>query len=153
PDPVSYRSPDGTYLGCNDAYARIAGVPAAEVVGRRASELFDAETSARIVQHDRVTLAGKHSMDEMQFTLPDGSQQLLEFVRTQLRDVDGTTRGVLAVGRNVTARQQAQTHAERSRRLAEEAAELKTAFLANMSHEIRTPMTGVLGMVDLLGAE
>ncbi|MDB5956498.1 ATP-binding protein [Ramlibacter sp.] len=36
---------------------------------------------------------------------------------------------------------------------ARRAGEARTEFLAAMSHEIRTPMTGVLGMVDLLGAE
>ncbi len=35
-------------------------------------------------------------------------------------------------------------------KIAESAAEAKTAFLATMSHEIRTPMNGVLGMADLL---
>jgi signal transduction histidine kinase/FixJ family two-component response regulator/HPt (histidine-containing phosphotransfer) domain-containing protein len=36
---------------------------------------------------------------------------------------------------------------------AHRASEARRDFLAAMSHEIRTPMTGVLGMVDLLGAE
>jgi signal transduction histidine kinase len=36
---------------------------------------------------------------------------------------------------------------------AHSAAQARSEFLAAMSHEIRTPMTGVLGMVDLLGAE
>lgn len=34
-----------------------------------------------------------------------------------------------------------------------QSSEARTEFLAAMSHEIRTPLTGVLGMVDLMGAE
>ncbi len=37
-----------------------------------------------------------------------------------------------------------------AKRVAESAAQAKSAFLANMSHEIRTPMNGVLGMTELL---
>ncbi len=39
---------------------------------------------------------------------------------------------------------------DEARRLAEAAAQMKSAFLANMSHEIRTPMTAVVGLTDLL---
>ena len=36
---------------------------------------------------------------------------------------------------------------------AEKANQAKSVFLANMSHEIRTPLTGIIGMLDVLGAE
>jgi len=39
---------------------------------------------------------------------------------------------------------------ERSRELAQSAADSKAEFLANMSHEIRTPMNAVIGMASLL---
>ncbi|MEE8469363.1 MAG: histidine kinase dimerization/phospho-acceptor domain-containing protein, partial [Planctomycetota bacterium] len=39
---------------------------------------------------------------------------------------------------------------ERSRELAQAAADSKAEFLANMSHEIRTPMNAVIGMASLL---
>lgn len=39
---------------------------------------------------------------------------------------------------------------EETRRVAEQAAQAKSAFLATMSHEIRTPMNAVIGMTGLL---
>jgi PAS domain S-box-containing protein len=36
---------------------------------------------------------------------------------------------------------------------AEESDRLKSAFLANISHEIRTPLNGILGLLNILGAD
>ncbi|MFM7425483.1 MAG: GAF domain-containing protein [Elainella sp.] len=46
--------------------------------------------------------------------------------------------------------QQAREAAVASRKVAEQAAQLKSDFLATMSHEIRTPLNALIGMADLL---
>lgn len=46
--------------------------------------------------------------------------------------------------------EQAVQEATEARRVAEQAAHVKTMFLANMSHEIRTPINGILGMTEVL---
>jgi PAS domain S-box-containing protein len=154
PDPLAYRDRDGTYLGANEAYATMVSRPLATLVGGTLDDVFGSERGATMRAHDNRALAGADAWrNEEWITFPDGSLQLMEIIRTPLRDGDGSISGVLTVGRNVTQRNIVEKEAERARVLAEEAAELKSAFLANMSHEIRTPMTGVLGMLDLLAAE
>ncbi len=65
------------------------------------------------------------------------------------RDID--TLNILAgLAWEVVLRKRAQEDMQRSRDMAEAAAQAKSEFLANMSHEIRTPLNGVLGMLQLL---
>ena len=46
--------------------------------------------------------------------------------------------------------QQEKRKLSEAKKLAEEAAKIKSQFLANMSHEIRTPMNGIIGFTDML---
>jgi PAS domain S-box-containing protein len=67
--------------------------------------------------------------------------------------VRGPVRGrpeVQSVGRDVTARRDAEQAAARARDAAEAANQAKSRFLATVTHEIRTPLGGILGMADLL---
>lgn len=60
---------------------------------------------------------------------------------------------IIAVGRNILERKQAEDDLRQAKERAEESDKLKTTFLANMSHEIRTPMNAILGFANLLDAE
>ncbi|MDB5900789.1 MAG: putative histidine kinase, unorthodox, partial [Ramlibacter sp.] len=154
PDPVAYRAPDGTYLGANEAYARMVARPLKDLLGRKISEVVGPQAAAVFEARDEAVLLGdEQSRHEDWFTSADGSRQLVEIIRSPLRDAGGRVVGVLAAGRNMTDRNAAKEEAFRARMLAEEATHLKTAFLANMSHEIRTPMTAVLGLMELLAAD
>jgi two-component system, sensor histidine kinase and response regulator len=150
PDIIVYKDPKGVYLGCNHAFAQLSGMPESDVVGRVAQELFTPERAAVICAQDQEAL---RSLDKMQVedwvTYPDGTQVLLDTLRSPLRDESGHLMGVLAIGRDVTQRKKVEAEVQRAREIAEEATQMKTDFLANMSHEIRTPMNAIIGMSHL----
>ena len=77
----------------------------------------------------------------------------LRWIEWQDVSVRGSVRGrpeVQSVGRDVTARRDAEQAAARARDAAEAASQAKSRFLATVTHEIRTPLGGILGMADLL---
>ncbi|HET8744362.1 MAG TPA: response regulator [Ramlibacter sp.] len=150
PDLIAYRDADGTFLGCNEAYAGLAGMPAEAIAGRTVEEVLPAAVAQREREEDaQVLIRNQGSTTEAWFDYPDGRRVRLEFVRSPMRDEEGTPIGVVALGRDVTRRREAEEELRRAHALAEEATELKTAFLANMSHEIRTPINAILGMTHL----
>ncbi|ROZ61906.1 PAS domain S-box protein [Ramlibacter sp. WS9] len=150
PDMVVYKDTHGVYLGCNEAYTAITGRPESEIVGCTAHQLFDGDRAAEIDAREAMIMATmqKDSSEEW-VTYPDGAKRLQEIVRSPLRDHAGAVAGILAIGRDVTERKQAEQEIRQAKELAEEATRMKTDFLANMSHEIRTPMNAIIGMSHL----
>jgi two-component system, sensor histidine kinase and response regulator len=150
PDIISFRDPQGVFLGCNQAFTALRGGASSDVVGRTSEELFSAYRADVIRSRDDEVLQSQHrAVVEEIVTYPDGTEALLETVRSPLRDRRGNLLGILAVGRNITQRKFIEEEVRRAKDIAEEATRAKSDFLANMSHEIRTPMNAIIGMSHL----
>ncbi|MDY0076301.1 MAG: tetratricopeptide repeat protein [Bacteroidales bacterium] len=85
--------------------------------------------------------------------IPDaeGKPRIFDVYKIPLFNADGSRKGIIVWGRDVTERKQAEKKLEYALEKAEESDRLKTAFLSNMSHEIRTPLNAIIGFSDLLG--
>jgi len=91
---------------------------------------------------------GETHQREQQLQRKDGS---LFWCRLSGRAVDPTdlAKGTVWIIADVTAEHTAAEAMREARRIAEDAAQAKSAFLANMSHEIRTPMNAIIGLSHL----
>lgn len=156
PSYIFWKNKEGTYLGCNDAFAESAGFSSAEeIIGKTdydlpwkaQSELYRADDQ-QVIQ----TKLPKLNIEEPQ-TRPDGKQIVLLTSKVPLLNRNGNVIGVLGVYSDITERKKIEEDLRIAKEKAEAANQAKSVFVANMSHDIRTPMAGVIGMADILDKE
>ena len=82
--------------------------------------------------------------------MANGESRFVELLASPLWNPDGTFRGIIESGRDITERMRVEGELRDARDAAEAANRAKSSFLATMSHEIRTPLNAIIGMAELL---
>ena len=169
-DAIFLKDTTGTFRIFNKAAATFIGRPAAEVIGKKAEDVFPAETCREIRAHELSVMRTGIATTVEEAIVANGQVRTFLTTRSAQRDENGKITGLIGIARNITAmkqaeqaRKQAEEELKRSYEALRQAAEaLRTArdeaesaerakgdFLAAMSHEIRTPMNTVIGMTRL----
>ena len=170
--PVFYKDRQGTYLGCNNAFASFLGRQKEEIIGKTAFDISPRELAEKYRDMDEELFRAK-TAQTYEFVIRDrnGESRNVIFYKTLYNSVLGSPIGLVGVIVDITEQKKANKEiceaketAEKinaelekavrhARRLADEALSANTAksqFLANMSHEIRTPMNSLMGLSGLL---
>jgi two-component system sensor histidine kinase/response regulator len=141
---------------CNPAYFRMLGYTHEEL-GDDAGQVWVAlihpdEREAIVAEAQRRLEQDGHY--ELEFRMQTKSKDykwILSRGKVVGRDAQGHLLRAVGTHTDLTARKQHELELAKAKRLAEQAARIKSDFLANMSHEIRTPMNAIMGMLHLLG--
>ena len=151
-DSVMLLGREGEILWANEAFARITGYAADEVIGKSPCDIL--HLGERVVDEMSAVEQGRKSGQPFRMTLQnrrkDGPVIWLDTNQVPVFDEQGELEAFIAVERDITAIKHHAEQLEAAKLAAEEGARVKEEFLATMSHEFRTPMNGVLGMAQLL---
>jgi PAS domain S-box-containing protein len=118
PDMVWLKDQDGVYRSCNAAFARMAGLPVEQIVGRRDDDITTADRAELFRQQDRQVLGSGQPLNlERWMTIrATGEHVLTELIKSPLFDDEGRAVGMLGVARDITLiKQGAQAVAEQQR--------------------------------------
>jgi PAS domain S-box-containing protein len=143
----------GRYLFFNAAALAHANRPAAELVGRRASDFLAAEWAETVKAADaRVMSTGE--LQRVEMNVPLGDQlHVYETIKVPLRDPTGVVHGVLTLARDITALREAERELANSQRRFETLIEMLPAGVVQVSADRRVMLANrearrILGASD-----
>ena len=144
PDLIYYRNEESQFAGCNRVAEQMTGMTEAELIGLTPHQVFEEELARQVVVSDHEVLEKNVSItEELWLRFADGKRRYFEMRKVPFFDSEGKRLGLLAFGRDITERKQAENAVAK-------ASKDKTAFIATISHELRTPLNGIVGLSRML---
>ncbi|MFQ5959385.1 MAG: PAS domain-containing sensor histidine kinase [Alphaproteobacteria bacterium] len=150
PTKIHIKDLEGRYLLVNRQAEKLFGVTDEEARGKTTYDIFGKEQADAFHAHDEAVFrTGKAIEEEEEFLCEDGIHTFLT-VKFPIRDADGETVAIGAIGTDITERKRVEKELQAAKEQAELANRAKSEFLANMSHELRTPLNAIIGFSEII---
>lgn len=156
PDMICFKDGQGRWLQANNAILEVFSLEKVDYLGHKDSDLAEFSQFYRSALEscevtDEITWQKKAmSRSDEIIPQPDGNDRIFDLIKVPLFQPDGSRKGLIVLGRNITERKYAEDKLVEALHKAEESDKLKSAFLTNISHEIRTPLNAIIGFSEIL---
>lgn len=147
PDHIFYKNTEGVYLGCNQTFAdRCIGKSKDHIIGLRAEELTaDQLLAGKLNRSDReILVTGRSITFEHPCVMSDGSQAVLETVKTPFHDADGHIAGIIGVSRDIIERRNLEEQLRHSQKM-----DAIGKLAGGVAHDFNNILTVVIGYANL----
>ncbi|MBD1584208.1 aerobic respiration two-component sensor histidine kinase ArcB [Pseudoalteromonas sp. S16_S37] len=143
PDLFYYRDENGVFAGCNKMFELVIGKPSEELIGRSVEQIYPQSYLPEVLRTDtEVSTTHKPITLDVEYPVND-ENRWFEMRKLPFITDDGKYIGLLAFGRDITSRKEAE-------QALETAYKDKGKFIATLSHELRTPLNGIVGLTRML---
>ncbi|MFN7249417.1 MAG: ATP-binding protein [Anaerobacillus sp.] len=150
-DFVCFKDGEGCWIEANNFGLRLFQLEDVDYRGKKDSELaecteFYREALLFCARSDEETWKnGEITRFEKNIPLPDGTEKNFDTIKVPLFNENGTRKGLVVIGRDITDRRIAEEQVRRSEKLS-----IAGELAASVGHEIRNPLTSIKGFVQLL---
>lgn len=154
PSMIYVKDFDGRYVLVNPMFASLYRMTPDELIGKSYAELNPSDANIEtVIEADRRVIAAEETIYlEESVPQPGGDLHWLQTTKVPIVGADGTSRYVLGVSTDITARRQAEEALRLSLAKETELGELKSRFVSIASHEFRTPLASILAATETLSA-
>jgi len=153
PDLIWLKDVHGVFLACNATFERLYGAKETEIIGKTDYDFVDTALADFFREHDRRAIdAGKPVSNEESVTFADnGSQVLLETIKTPMFNEQGELIGVLGVARDITERKNAEEEKVKLKSQLQQAQKMESVgrLAGGVAHDFNNMLSVILGYGEL----
>lgn len=142
--------PNGILTFVNQAYCRFFKVKRSQIIGHDYSPIVFEEDQEYVEKQVNSINRDNPVITIENRVIVEGEVRWTQWINRGIFNENGQIIEYQAVGRDISARKQAEVLLAEAKEVAEAANHAKSVFLANMSHELRTPLNVILGFSRLM---
>ncbi|TMO58771.1 aerobic respiration two-component sensor histidine kinase ArcB [Pseudoalteromonas aurantia] len=143
PDLFYYRDQHGIFAGCNKMFELVMGKNSTELIGRSVEDIYPRSYLPEVLRTDSEVATTQQPITlDVEYPV-DGEHRWFEMRKLPFINDKGEYIGLLAFGRDITSRKEAE-------QALETAYKDKGKFIATLSHELRTPLNGIVGLTRMM---